>query len=150
MVELYKPDLKKSVARCLTESREHYGLPINPREDRYWSFHIFGVRGTLPNFQWRRRAIDCHDIHHLILGAPITTRGECTVAAWEFAAGPYPNLWSQLFCFPLVLAGLVMDTRKTVQVIRQGRRQQTLYGLALDVEQPLGEAQRRVERIVKD
>ena len=69
----------------------------------------------------------------------MTTMGECRVAAWEFAAGPYPNIWSRLFCFPLVLVGLVLNPRSTVKVIRQGRNQRTLYGLPIDLQQPLSQ-----------
>ncbi len=93
-----------------------------------WS--LFGCRDLkvyLPNFEWRRKAIPFHDLHHVITGYEFSPTGEFQMAAWEFAAGRYPNVNTTLFCLPLISMGAVVIPRKTLAAFIRGRRSRTLY-----------------------
>ena len=83
---------------------------------------------TFPNFSWRRRAIDAHDLHHLMAGYPMTLRGEYQMAAWELGAGRFPDWRATLFCAPLVVAGLFWSPGRMLNALRAGRRSESLYG----------------------
>jgi hypothetical protein len=41
----------------------------------------------VPNTSARRRAVPLHDLHHALTGYGSDWRGECTIGAWETAAG---------------------------------------------------------------
>ncbi len=75
----------------------------------------------LPNFAWRRAAIQRHDLHHVLTGYPCTMRGECLMATWEFAAGPFPCVSATLFCLPLIAVGSVWSPRSIWLAFRRGR-----------------------------
>jgi len=98
---------------------------------KWWSFHVFGLRLTCYNFAWRRKALAYHDLHHVVTGYPCTMKGEMQVATWEFAAGPCPNRFAQLFCLPLVAMGAAIMPRKTFAAFREGRQCRSLFGLNL-------------------
>jgi len=115
------------VGDALRLFRNENGLCHNEREARWWIIRADPVVFPLPNFAWRRRAIDAHDVHHLLTGYPCTVEGELLIAAWEFGAGRYPHWGATLFCGPLVLAGLLYRPRSTLAAWRRGRRSRSLY-----------------------
>jgi hypothetical protein len=92
-----------------------------------WPCAIGPLTLHVPNFHWRRRAIRAHDLHHAMTGYPMTMRGECQLAAWEFGAGRYPHWAASLFCAPLVLAGFLWSPRAIWRAWRAGRASQSLY-----------------------
>ena len=92
-----------------------------------WTCVIGPLTLRLPNFEWRRRAIRAHDLHHLMTGYPMTMRGEFQMAAWEYGAGRYPHWGATLFCAPLILIGLCWSPRAMWRAWRDGRRSQSLY-----------------------
>lgn len=93
----------------------------------HWQLRWGRLTLRLPNFAWRRAAIDAHDMHHLITGYPLTLRGEIQLAAWEWGAGRYPDWRATAFCAPLILAGIVVMPRRTWRAFRSGRESQSLY-----------------------
>jgi hypothetical protein len=102
--------------------------------DQTWSpLACRDLKVYLPNFQWRRRALPLHDLHHVITGYEFSPRGEFQVAAWEFAAGRYPSALSTFFCLPLVCLGAAVIPRKTFAAFIRGRHSKTLYS-PLDVD----------------
>ena len=115
------------VGDALREFRTANGLCQNEREARWWMIRADLVILPLPNFAWRRRAIDAHDVHHLLTGYPCTVEGELLIAAWEFGAGRYPHWGATLFCGPLVLAGLLYMPRRILAAWSHGRRSRSLY-----------------------
>lgn len=92
-----------------------------------WSFRLGPLLVGLPNFAWRKAAIDAHDRHHLITGYPLTMAGEIQLAAWEWGAGRYPDWRATLFCSPLILAGMLALPRRTWRAYAAGRRSESLY-----------------------
>lgn len=100
-------------------------------EQKWWSFKVFGLTIYCYNFEWRRRALFCHDLHHVVTGFPFTLRGECQVAAWEFSAGRYPNVFANLFCLPLLLLGMLIIPSRTLQAFLSGQKARTLFSKEL-------------------
>jgi hypothetical protein len=94
------------VGAALAAFRRQNGLCEGEREARWWLVRAGDWALPLPNFAWRRRAIDAHDVHHLLTGYPCTVEGELLIAAWEFGAGRFPHWGATVFCGPLVLAAL--------------------------------------------
>jgi len=112
-----------------------------------WTFLTLGrLRVRLRNFEWRRRAIVRHDLHHLITGYPCTVIGEFEMAAWEFAAGRFPSAAATLFCLPLVGFGAIAAPRRSFAAFVRGRQSTTLYRLARPdaLDLPLSELRRLV------
>lgn len=89
----------------------------------YRNLHI-----RLPNFAWRKKALRFHDLHHILTEYRFGPSGEFQIAAWEFAAGKYPNVFSTLFCSPLIAIGFVLNPRKQFRAFVRGLYSNTLYG----------------------
>jgi ubiquinone biosynthesis protein Coq4 len=92
-----------------------------------WTCAIGPLTLRLPNFAWRQRAIEAHDLHHLMTGYPMTMRGEFQLAAWEAGAGRYPHWGATMMCTPLILAGLFWSPRAIWRAWRAGRGSRSLY-----------------------
>ena len=116
-----------SAGEALTKFRSTNGLDPDSATAATWLCRIGPLTLRLPNFGWRRSAIDRHDLHHLLTGYPCTISGECQVATWEFAAGRYPHPAATLFCLPLVALGLVWSPRAVWRAFLSGRRGRSLY-----------------------
>jgi hypothetical protein len=99
-----------------------------------WTCPLGPMSLRLPNFAWRRRAINAHDLHHLMTGYPMTMRGEFQLAAWEFGAGRYPDWRASLFCAPLIILGLLWSPSRTFAAYKAGQRSQSLYGVLDELE----------------
>ncbi len=117
-----------TLGEALAEFRRANGLSADEAARASWTCRLGPLRLRLPNFQWRRRAILAHDLHHVLTGYPCTMRGEFQMAAWEFGAGPMPHWCAALFCLPLVLVGLVWSPRRIAEAFRAGRRCRSLHG----------------------
>jgi hypothetical protein len=115
------------IGEALRDFRTANGLCHDEREARWWIIRADLAIFPLPNFAWRRRAIDAHDVHHLLTGYPCTVEGELLIAAWEFGAGRYPHWGATLFCAPLVLAGMLYMPRRILAAWRHGRHSRSLY-----------------------
>jgi hypothetical protein len=136
----------QSALEVLAQARALQGLPHNPSELSHWTFRIAGLTFRLPNFSWRRAAIDAHDLHHLILGEPFSFAGECQVATWEFAAGPFKDLRAQVFCLPLIAVGALTAPVRTWRSFRSGFAQKSLHGLLLDPQMTLEDLALRAQK----
>jgi hypothetical protein len=123
------PTRYPSVAAAL----EAMGLSRDPFRDaeeqgQWWTFGVFGFAIPCYNFAWRRQALPVHDLHHVVTGYPVSMPGEFQVAAWEFAAGRFPSLFSNLFCLPLIGLGLVHSPAKVFGAFQHGLFCRSLYG----------------------
>ena len=101
---------------------------------KWWHFNVLGFKIPCYNFEWRRRALVCHDLHHVVTGFPFTMRGECQVAAWEFSAGRYRNIFANLFCLPLVSLGMLLIPAQTFTAFLEGQKAATLFGKDLGAD----------------
>lgn len=118
-----------SVGEALRRFRARNGIADDNAAT--WTCRLGPLVLRLPNFQWRRRAIARHDLHHILTGYPCSLGGECQMAAWEFAAGRYPHPAATLFCLPLVALGVLFSPRALWSAFRAGRRSESLYGSAV-------------------
>lgn len=134
--------MPETITQLLVKTRKNLDLPEDPARDRSWSFKVIGLTIHLPNFTWRKDAIDKHDLHHLVLGEPFTMRGECQVATWEFAAGAFPDKRAQLFCLPLVAIGAITSPQRTWRSFKAGATQRSLFEQHLIGSETLGEITR--------
>lgn len=117
-----------TVRAALADFRSRNKLDPHSSHSAQWGLKIGPVSFCLPNFDWRKRAILKHDLHHLLTGYPCTIRGECLMATWEFAAGRYPHPASTAFCLPLVSLGMCLSPKEIWLAFKSGRRGQSLYG----------------------
>jgi hypothetical protein len=92
-----------------------------------WPFTIGPVTIPMPNFSWRRAAIQRHDLHHMMTGYPFTMGGEFQVATWEFAAGRYPHWGATLLLLPLVAIGMFWSPTAIWRAFVKGRGEKSLY-----------------------
>lgn len=76
----------------------------------------------LPNFAWRREALDIHDANHLITGYDFSPAGECRLAAWEWGRGCYASRYARGLCFALAIVGLLFGPVAIVKAWRDGRK----------------------------
>ena len=113
--------------------RHHYalsGLPADGGQTAAtWILRFGPLSLRLRNFSWRQRALSRHDVHHVLTGYACTPTGEMEMAAWEFAAGRFPNVFSTAFCLPLVALGALTMPRRSLAAFARGRRSRTLYAL---------------------
>lgn len=116
-----------SAAEALARVRAEQGLDPAYDTAPTWPFTIGPVTVPMPNFSWRRAAIQRHDIHHIITGYPFTMRGEFQVATWEFAAGRYPHWGATLLLLPLVVMGLFWSPAAIWRAFLKGRGEKSLY-----------------------
>jgi hypothetical protein len=105
--------------------RDHFFAPES--SSKWWYFRVLGLKIYCYNFKWRKRALFTHDLHHVVTGYPCTMKGEMQVATWEFAAGRFPNIFSNLFCLPLVAAGTLLIPGKTFKAFQSGQQSKSLF-----------------------
>jgi hypothetical protein len=120
----------------LAHLRAAHGIDGSYDATRTWPFRIGPITIPVPNFSWRRAAIQRHDLHHILNGFPFNMRGEFQVATWEFAAGRYPHPGASLLLLPLVVLGLLWSPRAIWRAFMLGRRGTSFYRpdlLALDL-----------------
>jgi len=111
----------------LIQFRRENGLRVSGGESRIWLATLGSLIIPLPNFKWRREAIDQHDIHHMMTGYPVTASGELCLAAWEVGVRCYANFWARGLCHFLMGLGLVSQPRKTLNAFRAGRNLLPIY-----------------------
>jgi len=111
----------------LARLRAQHGIDGTYDATRSWPFRIGPLVVPVPNFSWRRAAIQRHDLHHILNGFPFNMRGEFQVATWEFAAGRYPHPGASLLLLPLVTLGLFWSPRAIWRAFMMGRHGTSLY-----------------------
>lgn len=79
-----------------------------------------------PNWDERRRAVEKHDLHHIITGYPSTVKGEAEISTWEVSSG-CGNYWAAWF---LDMQGMMLGLLYPKAVFKafvRGRRSGNLY-----------------------
>lgn len=120
---------ESSLREAVTQFYQQHGFPVDGgiNAERWSPFGCRDLKVYLPNFTWRRKAIPFHDLHHVLTGYPLRPTGEFEIAAWEFAAGRYPNPLTTLFCIPLLSMGACLIPRRTFSAFVRGKHSKTLY-----------------------
>jgi hypothetical protein len=147
----------QTAMQALAMKREEQGLDPLYDTAPTWPFTIGPVTIPMPNFSWRRAAIQRHDLHHMLTGYPFTMRGEFQVATWEFAAGRYPHWGASMLLLPLVVIGLFWSPAAIWRAFMKGRGALSLYRpelhdaaaqLPLEALMERTRVQRRRDRVV--
>ena len=123
--------METTVGEALAEFRQANGIWAEEASCSWWTCRLGPFSLRLPNFQWRRRALLAHDLHHVLTGYPCGLRGEFQVAAWEFGAGPMPHWGAAVFCLPLAVFGLFVTPRRVLRAFVAGRRSKSLHNSAM-------------------
>ena len=121
------PDTTLKEARDLFYRTHGFPNDGGITKDKWSPLGCRDLKVYLPNFEWRKKAIPFHDLHHIINQYAFSPTGEFQVAAWEFAAGKYPNMFTTVFCLPLVSMGAVLIPKRQFLAFLRGRRSRTLY-----------------------
>lgn len=121
------PDMTLREARDLFYKTHDFPEDGGVTKDKWSPIACRDLKVYLPNFEWRKKAIPYHDLHHILAEYHFCPTGEFQVAAWEFAAGKYPNIFTTLFCIPLVSMGALLIPTKQFRAFTRGRRSRTLY-----------------------
>ena len=122
------PDITLREARDLFYQSHGFPEDGGISKDKWSPIECRDLKVYLPNFDWRKKAIPFHDLHHILAEYQFSPTGEFQVAAWEFAAGKYPNIFTTLFCIPLVSMGALLIPSRQFRAFIRGRRSRTLYG----------------------
>ncbi len=117
--------------------RQKNNLDIESDTAPNWTCKLGPCSLKLPNFKWRKQTICKHDLHHIITQIPCSMTGECRIAAWEYSSGSFPNLYAACFCFPLILLGLIIMPKKTIEAYKWGKKCKNLYPQNFSYEEPL-------------
>jgi hypothetical protein len=120
-----------TVSEALHAFRTRAGLAPHQATQQAWTCGFGPVALSLPNFPWRRKAIERHDAHHVLTGYPCTLAGEISLSAWEFGAGRFDDTRATLFCLPLIAAGTLTAPRQTFAAFARGRIGRSLYSAEL-------------------
>jgi hypothetical protein len=123
----FNPGLSLKEAQVLFYKSHGFPEDGGIGKDRWSPIGCRDLKVYLPNFEWRKKAIPFHDLHHIITGYPFSPTGEFQMSAWEFAAGRYPNIFTTVFCLPLVGMGAVCIPKRTFAAFVRGKRSKTLY-----------------------
>lgn len=116
----------------LREARAQYfaraGFDEAAYRDRWVALAIFGRSvPAFPNTRGRIRAVQLHDLHHVLTGYPTSWAGEGEIAAWELASGCRDHWAAWLLNFAAALIGLLIAPRRVLRAFRGGRRALNLY-----------------------
>jgi hypothetical protein len=125
----------ETVEEALQRHYSSHGMPVDGgRSAEKWTLRLGPLILRLRNVHWRQRALERHDVHHVLTGYECTPTGEMQIATWEFAAGPFPSLRSTVFCLPLVGMGALIVPRRSLTAFVRGRRSRTLYAMPLSTD----------------
>ena len=91
----------KTLGQLLNDFYIENGIPIDGgSEDHVFKLTIFGIITlTLPNPEFRRRALYIHDLQHVLTQQNTSWQGEAYISGWEIATG----MWKH---FPLTFLSL--------------------------------------------
>ncbi len=93
-----------------------------------------------PNFAARVRAVQCHDVHHLVTGYATTWTGEAEISAWELASGCRDYWAAWMLNLGGMMIGLLIAPRAVFAACVRGRQTRNVYGSQIDdafLAQPL-------------
>lgn len=99
--------------------------------DKWTNFELGSMPFPFPNTAARVRALQYHDLHHILTGYNTDFVGELEISAWEVGAGckDFAAAWV------LNLGGIgawIVAPRRVFAAWVRGRRSASLYGLPLD------------------
>lgn len=112
--------MTKNAKDELIKFRLENGLNPHEADSPIWLATLGSFIMPLPNFKWRRAAIDQHDMHHMMTGYSTSVSGELCLASWELGAKCYTSFWARGLCAFLMTLGLIAQPRLTLQAYKAG------------------------------
>lgn len=114
--------------------------------DAWVDFKLGPIPFPFPNTPMRVRAVQYHDMHHLITGYATDFRGELEISAWELGAGCRDFLAAWQLNLGGLAAGMFFMPGRIVRAFLRGRRSQSLYGKPLEalLDKTVAEVQREM------
>ncbi|HKS23189.1 MAG TPA: hypothetical protein VJZ76_10355 [Thermoanaerobaculia bacterium] len=97
---------------------------------------------AFPNVAARVRAVQLHDLHHVLAEYDTSWRGEAEIAAWELASGCRGYIAAWILNLGGMLLGVILAPRRVARAFARGRRTRNLYATAFDdalLERNVGE-----------
>lgn len=121
-------EANRPISQLLPEFHKQYSLGENGGIDENkvkieFSKYIYFF---FPNWDDRRRAVEKHDIHHIVTGYPSTVKGEAEISIWEVSSG-CTNYWAAWF---LDMQGMMLGLlfpRAIFRAFVRGQRSDNLY-----------------------
>lgn len=122
-------DLRASMAEARSQYFEvnQFGLD-GGYGDAWVDFKLGPFPFPFPNTKARVRALQYHDLHHIVTGYDTDFVGELEISAWEIGGG-CGDFWAAWFLnLGGLAAGTVRAPLRTLRAFVRGRRSRTLYG----------------------
>ena len=118
----------------LAARAEHYALNEFGEDggaSRSWDEAQFGpIPYAVPNPTARVRALQVHDLHHVLTGYATDWRSESLISAWELGSGGAGRyLYAWLIALFGVAVGMFALPRATARAFRRGRAGRNLYAV---------------------
>lgn len=96
-------------------------------EDRWVTVKAGPLTVVLPNTASRRRAVQLHDVHHVLTGYETTFAGETEIGAWELGSGLRWHFIGWALDLLAFAAGLFANPRKLFRAFVRGRHSANLF-----------------------
>jgi hypothetical protein len=87
---------------------------------------------AFPNTRCRVRAVQLHDIHHVLTEYETTWTGEAEISAWEIASGCRDHYVAWLLDWGALAIGLFLAPKRVWKAFVRGRRSRNLYNGQFD------------------
>jgi hypothetical protein len=114
--------MEHELAARIASLRAAHPASLDRGSERVWMARLGDIAMPLPNFRWRREALDLHDANHLLTGFDFSAAGECRLAAWELGRGCYRSRFARGLCLALLVTGLLFGPIAIVRAWRAGRQ----------------------------
>lgn len=96
--------------------------------DTWVDFKLGPVPFPFPNLPARVRALQFHDLHHVLTGYDTNTTGEFEISAWELGAGCKDFAAAWFLNLGGLAGGAFVAPRRTFRAFVRGRQTESLYG----------------------
>lgn len=127
MLTTYDPSMSMLEARTRYFEVNHFG-ESGGYDDAWVDFKLGPIPFPFPNTKARIRAVQVHDLHHIVTAYDTDTRGEFEISAWELGAGCKDFFAAWQLNLGGLGAGLFAAPGRTYRAFIRGRHSESLYG----------------------
>ena len=100
--------------------------------DKWVDFKLGPIPFPFPNVPSRVKALQFHDLHHVLTGYETNTTGEFEISAWEIGAGCKDFAAAWFLNLGGTAGGALVAPRRTFRAFVRGRQTESLYGRSVD------------------